>query len=243
MRIAVIADVHGNYRALEAVFADIDKIGVDEIISLGDNIGYGPEPEEVVQCLLQRHVSSVMGNHELGLISVGYFNRFNPVAKESLEITKSLLSEQSLCWLGNLPAVSLRHGARFVHGCPPQSMTAYLFSPTANRLKRIFSTYPEVYCFAGHTHTLSWFTLRGNLVTCRTLKTGVISLSSDSRHLVLPGSVGQPRDQLNAKAKYCVWDVGASNIEIRAVDYDVDTTIHLLKKRHFPVSNAIRLKR
>lgn len=242
MRVAVIADIHGNYRALEAVFADIDKLGIDEIISLGDNIGYGPEPEQVVQALLQRNVFSVMGNHELGLISVGYFNRLNPGAQESLQITKRMLSGDSLCWLGNLPTVYLRHGARFVHGCPPQSMTAYLFAPSANRLHRIFSTYPETYCFAGHTHSLSWFTLSDNMVMCNTLKIGVASLSRNARHLLLPGSVGQPRDQLNAKAKYCVWDTGALNIEIRAVDYDVDTTVRLLKEGHFPISNAIRLK-
>ena len=242
MRVAVIADIHGNYRALESVFADIDKLGIDEIISLGDNIGYGPEPEEVVLALLRRNVTSVMGNHELGLISVGYFNRLNPGAKESLEITKNLLSEKSLCWLGNLPAVYLCHGARFVHGCPPQSMTAYLFSPSANRLQRIFSTYPETYCFAGHTHNLSWFALKDNMVTCSKLKTGSFALSRDCRHLILPGSIGQPRDQLNSKAKYCVWDTGALSIEIRAVNYDVDTTIRLLKERHFPVANAIRLK-
>jgi predicted phosphodiesterase len=188
MRVAVIADIHGNYSALEAVFADIEKLGIDDIISLGDNVGYGPEPEEVVQALLQRNVFSVMGNHELGLISVGYFNRLNPGAQESLEITKGLLSQESLCWLGNLPAVYICHGARFVHGCPPQSMTAYLFSPSANRLQRIFSTYPEIYCFAGHTHNLSWFTLRDNIVTCSKLKTGMVSLSPDSRHLILPGS-------------------------------------------------------
>ena len=242
MRIAVIADTHGNYSALESVFADIDKLGIDEIISLGDNIGYGPEPEKVVQALLQRKVFSVMGNHELGLISVGYFNRLNPGAQESLQITKSLLSAKSLCWLGNLPAVYLRHGARFVHGCPPQSMTAYLFSPSVNRLQRIFSTYPEIYCFAGHTHSLAWFTLRENLIMRSKLELGVTLLSCDSRHLIIPGSVGQPRDRLNAKAKYCVWDTGALTIEIRAVDYDVDTTVRLLQERHFPVSNAIRLK-
>lgn len=242
MRVAVIADIHGNYRALESVFADIDKLGVDEIISLGDNVGYGPEPEEVVQALLQRNVFSVMGNHELGLISVGYFNRLNPGAQESLEITKGLLSGEALCWLSNLPPVYLRHGARFVHGCPPQSMTAYLFSPSPNRLQRIFFTYPETYCFAGHTHSLSWFTLRDNIVRRSKLKTGVTSLSRDSRHLILPGSVGQPRDQLNSKAKYCVWDTGALNVEIRAVDYDIDTTVRLLEERHFPLSNAIRLK-
>jgi predicted phosphodiesterase len=67
MRIAVIADIHGNFRALEAVLADIDQAGADHIVSLGDNIGYGPEPEEVVRTLIERQIDSVLGNHELAL--------------------------------------------------------------------------------------------------------------------------------------------------------------------------------
>ncbi len=63
MRLAIVADIHGNYRALEAVLADLQHQRVDEIISLGDNIGYGPEPEEVVKALLANQFGSVMGNH------------------------------------------------------------------------------------------------------------------------------------------------------------------------------------
>ena len=84
MRLAIIADIHGNYRALDAVLSDIARHGVDRIVSLGDNIGYGPEPEEVVRSLQAYRVLSVMGNHELGLISRSYFNRLHAAARQSL---------------------------------------------------------------------------------------------------------------------------------------------------------------
>ena len=67
MRIAIISDIHGNLDAFEQVLADIDHSGIDEIISLGDNIGYGPEPDEVVELIQARQIDSVIGNHELAV--------------------------------------------------------------------------------------------------------------------------------------------------------------------------------
>lgn len=118
MLLAIIADIHGNYRALDAVLADISEHGVDRIVSLGDNIGYGPEPEEVVSTLQGYRVISVMGNHELALVSRGYFNRLHATARQSLELSRSLLSQASLRWLQELPPVQILFGARFVHGSP-----------------------------------------------------------------------------------------------------------------------------
>lgn len=242
MRIAVLADIHGNYRALQAVLEDMDARGADGILSLGDNIGYGPEPEEVVTILRRRQVFSVMGNHELGLISAGYYNRLNHVPRESLRITRSLLSRASTEWLAGLTATCIREGARFVHGCPPESITTYLFAPSANRLRRLFSIYPQRVCFCGHTHTLNLFSMQGATVIARQLQQEVIRLQADTRYIIIPGSVGQPRDPLSNKAKYAIWDTADDSVAIHAVKYDVETTVRLLKERGFPVFNAVRLK-
>ena len=72
---AILADIHGNFQALQAVLADLARIGADEVLSLGDNIGYGPEPEEVVRVLRQQGVVSVMGNHDLALFIRSYHQR------------------------------------------------------------------------------------------------------------------------------------------------------------------------
>ena len=244
MRIAIVADIHGNWRALQAVLADIDAHGVEEIYSLGDNIGYGPEPEEVVQALRERGVVSVMGNHELGLISRSYYRRLQSVARESLDCTAKLLSPASRSWLAGLPPCLLCHGARLVHGCPPRSITVYLFAPSPVRLQRLFATYPEPLCFAGHTHMLSVFqdgSEPGLPPLQEQLNTGARPLASDHRYIIMPGSVGQPRDTLNRQAKYLLWDRAQQSIEVRALPYDVQTTIRLLGERGFPVTNARRL--
>ncbi len=241
MRLAIIADIHGNYKALQAVLADIAVISVDRIISLGDNIGYGPEPEEVVQTLLDQRVVSVMGNHELGLVSRSYFNRLNEVARESLVITRTMLSAESFVWIKALPAVHVCCGARFVHGCPPQSITVYLLAPSDNRVRRIFSSYPEEICFVGHTHDFGMFEQNGLVVSRREVTLERLQLDPHNRYLCLTGSVGQPRDTLNWHAKYMVWDIAEQTVELRDVPYDVLATIRLLEKRHFPISNARRL--
>ena len=241
MRLAIIADIHGNARALDAVLAEIGQLRVDRIVSLGDNIGYGPEPEEVVRSLQGYRVLSVMGNHELGLISQSYFKRLHATARQSLVLSRALLSAASLAWLESLPPVLCRFGARFVHGCPPQSMTVYLHNPTDTRLRRLFAGYGERLCFAGHTHDVGWYQLDGEKVVRREVTLGVQPLASVSRLLLLPGSVGQPRDTLGWQAKYLLWDQEADTVEVRAVDYDVHTTIHLLAARGFPPANGKRL--
>lgn len=242
MRLAIIADIHGNYRALQAVLADLAPLAVDRIVSLGDTIGYGPEPEEVVQTLRAHRVVSVMGNHELALVCPSYCNRLHVVAAQSLALTRTLLSPESLAWLAQLPAHLVCGPARYVHGCPPQSITVYLYNPSDTRLSRLFASYPESLCFAGHTHDLGFYQQQGSVLSRRDLGVEQVALDSRSRYLLLPGSVGQPRDALNWHAKYMLWDDAARTIEVRAVVYDVQTTIRLLGERHFPAANARRLR-
>lgn len=241
MRLAILADIHGNYRALEAVLADIGQNSVDRIVSLGDNIGYGPEPEPVVRSLRGYRVQSVMGNHELALISRSYYHRLHANARQSLDLTRSLLSPDSLRWLEALPPVRCCHGARFVHGSPPQSMTVYLHNPTDSRLLRLFASFEERYCFAGHTHAFGWYELTGSVIKRRRVRLERKTIDRERRYLILPGSVGQPRDPLGWRAKYLLWDQAAATMEIRAVEYDVQTTMHLIKERGFPLVNAKRL--
>jgi len=243
MRLAVISDIHGNYRALEAVFEDIGRQRIDDIVSLGDTIGYGPEPEQVVNVLSARNIFSVMGNHELALVSPTYYVRLNPSTQGSLDITRALLSQSSLDWLASLPPYAKKHDSWFVHGCPPYSITTYLFSPSEARLTRIFQNYDEPFAFSGHTHMLELFSLDASgKVMRKELDIGQTPLDKNHRYLVIPGSVGQPRDSINNKAKYGIWDDQAATLEIRAVSYDVETTMKLIEERGFPLSNARRLK-
>ena len=243
MRLAILSDIHGNYRALEAVLEDIGQQHIEDIVALGDNIGYGPEPEPVVRELISREIPSVMGNHELALITPSYYGRLNFLAQHSLDISRSLLSAESLLWLADLQPVLVRNKARFCHGCPPASITRYLYAPSTIRLTRIFQSYPETFCFAGHTHRLDLFEQQtSGKIETRKLSLEPVALDPLSRYLMIVGSVGQPRDALSDKAKYGVWDSSSRSFQIREVRYDVEATIRLLKLHHFPLNNASRLK-
>ncbi|UCG80249.1 MAG: metallophosphoesterase, partial [Desulfobacterales bacterium] len=102
MRLAIISDIHGNLEAFKEVLADIDQSKVDEIASLGDNIGYGPEPEEVVQLIRKHNIPSVMGNHELAVSDTRYLDWMNPSARQSLVMTRHLLSPDTLDYIDTL---------------------------------------------------------------------------------------------------------------------------------------------
>lgn len=241
MRLAIISDIHGNFQALQAVLADLDRAGATDIISLGDNIGYGPEPEEVVRALVDRRVRSVLGNHELALNSPSYFERLNPVTRISLDLTKKLLSNDSLDFCRSLPLSISRDNARFVHGSPPASVSTYIWDAGGEKLARLFATYSEFLCCYGHTHDLARFVKQGNHYARHEVRMERTRLVAGRRYLINPGSVGQPRDGLNRLAKYGIWDQDQQLFENRAVEYDIEATVALLRERNFPEFNASRL--
>jgi predicted phosphodiesterase len=241
MRIAIISDIHSNYQALEAVLEDIETMNIDQIVSLGDNIGYGPQPEEVINTLRARKIPSVLGNHEHALNNRSYFQRLNFTTQHSLQINRDHMETESLAFCKTLPPLILDFKARFVHGCPPESVTTYLWDPSETRMSRLFISIPESICFFGHTHILSCYAAKENHFQKKESSIEKIQLEPGVRYIINAGSVGQPRDRINNKAKYGIWDQEAHFFEYRAVPYDVQTTKTLLKKRKFPETNAIRL--
>ncbi len=241
MLLAILSDIHGNYQALEAVLADIDCHAVDHIYTLGDNIGYGPQPEEVVLALMARGAKSVLGNHELALKSENYLKRLNFVVQHSLELTKNLMGSETISFSSALPSFRVEHDCRFVHGCPPESVTMYLQNPSPTRLERTFATYPEQYCFYGHTHAFGRYVSDGKTFWTEKADIGKVHLHDGWRHINNVGSVGQPRDGKNNKAKYGLWNTVTNSLEIRALEYDVAQTVALLNELGFHGTNASRL--
>ncbi|MHB1351428.1 MAG: metallophosphoesterase family protein [Desulfobulbaceae bacterium] len=241
MRIAVLADIHANLAALEAVLEDIAGRQVSEILCLGDSIGYGPDPGEVLRELRRRGIGSILGNHEYAALNRAYLERMNPDPKRSLEMTLPLLSAEDLAWIADLEPVLVHRGMRLVHGCPPKSPTCYLFYPNARMLERFFLSFPEQICFYGHTHVLSFFEeglppeegMEAELATYR--------LHPDRRYLINPGSVGQPRDGINNQAKYLLWDPDKGTVSFLGVPYEVQRTVNRLHQLGFPEFNAQRL--
>ena len=240
MKLAVISDIHGNLEALKEVLADIDFKGIETVVCLGDNIGYGPEPDLVIKLLRSRKIPSLMGNHELGLVDKDNLHGFNPLAKLSLLQTEKFLSQESLAYLKTLSTNMFVEGCLLVHGFPPDSVSTYLFQFSRTQLPKIFKKMEYDLCMVGHTHELLLISCTEGRVSKARLSEGVQTLAAESKYIVNVGSVGQPRDG-NNNAKYVIWESKTRTLEVRFVPYDIRKTAEKIIAIGLPKAHADRL--
>jgi predicted phosphodiesterase len=241
MRIAVLSDIHGNLEALEAVSADLKLQDTDRVICLGDNIGYGPDPEEVVLHIRRHGYESILGNHEFALNDPRGRRWFNFQAAENNRETEKLLSEKSRKYSCSLPHFLEIENGHFVHGYPPDSVFRYLERQSDENINRLFNKASADIFFLGHTHMLQLVTRHDGGIVRRVLGREEVIFQPGKKYIVNCGSVGQPRDGDN-RAKYLLWDCGKGLLEVRFVEYDIKTTMLKIKQRGFPEIYAIRLR-
>jgi predicted phosphodiesterase len=240
MKIAVLSDIHGNLEALEAVSADLRQRGADRVICLGDNIGYGPDPEAVIRLLRRQGYTSILGNHELALCDPKARRWFNFQAAENNIATAGLLTPASREYCEGLPLSLEFGGARFVHGFPPNSVFLYLTRQSDEQLLALLTSDAGSLFFVGHTHKLELVRLAKGVIRRQPLAQGKILLVPEEKYIVNAGSVGQPRDG-DRQAKYLLWDNEAASLETLFVDYDRTTTMNKIRALGFPESYASRL--
>jgi len=190
MRIAVLSDIHANLPALEAVLAALGP--VDAVWHLGDVVGYGPHPDEVVARLGAIGAVGVRGNHDGAAVDGSGIDHFNPAARAAIEWTAARIEPRTRAWLAELPDLLVLDGATLVHGSLLDPTWEYLLSPAAARASLGALTTPLL--LHGHTHRpAAWWTDGGEVVGSRTLAGDERPLD-EGRQLLNPGSVGQPRD-------------------------------------------------
>lgn len=238
MLIAILSDIHGNMEALKACWQDLAGFPVEHIISMGDMVGYGPDPDDVLNWVRQHQVLCLLGNHEWGVSFPEARSWFNHTALMGLERTKSLISADNLEFIAALPRYLLLQGARFVHGFPPDSVTTYLFQMEEKDLTHWF-TQGEPLTFVGHTHELILVKYLDKCIEQRELGQEVVNIPC-TPCIFNVGSVGQPRDG-NNQAKYLLWDTLAKTVEIRFVPYDIARTVEKIRQRGFPEFYGSRL--
>lgn len=229
MKLAVLSDVHGNVEALRAVLADVDAQGAEGLVCCGDMVGYGPDPEEAVALLRGRGAAMLAGNHELGLGRLRNLGWFNHAARLALETTARLVTPQTAAFLDGLHKHLVLHGCRFVHGMPPDSAHAYLFATDDDKIAAALRRIEERLCFVGHTHEVWLVQWDGARVTRLNPGPGVRTLDPTAAYIVNVGSVGQPRDDWDKRAKYVLYDDAAGTVDFRFVAYDpADTCAKIL---------------
>ncbi len=240
MRIAVMSDIHGNFEAFKEALMDIDYSEIDRIVNLGDTIGYGPEPEEVLNLIEKRNIVNILGNHEQAILDKTYRQCFMRGAVTSTEQTMKFLTAASLSYLGTLPKLTVLNEALFVHGCPPDSYTMYLNHLTISEIENVFKTFPNKIAFAGHTHRFMLISYNGDTVDFWSVKEEPMILDPKLQYIFNVGSVGQPRDN-DSRAGYAIWDTALNSLEVKRIPYDIDATAAKIINRGFQKRDANRL--
>jgi predicted phosphodiesterase len=225
---ALISDIHSNLEALEAVLEDIGKHNVEAIYCLGDIVGYGPNPCECVDLVMQCPVV-LLGNHDQGAMFDP--DGFNPSAERAIFWTRAQLEspgedrhkkERRWEFLAERPRTHREDNFLYVHGSARNPLNEYVFPEdiyNQRKMERIFALVDR-YCFQGHTHVPGVFT--ENLQFHAPDEIDYAYKLNSTKTLCNVGSVGQPRDG-DWRACYVLLD--DSTIRYRRVEYDVDTTI------------------
>lgn len=224
MRYLVLTDIHGNSDALEAILDEISNEAVDSVLVLGDLVGYGGGPNEVVETLvgLPQPTVVIRGNHDKVVATQIEDAHFNAIARLAVRWTAQELTPANLDYLRALPRgpLEIGPGLSICHGSPVDE-DEYLLS--LEGAAYAFQHHPVRLTFFGHTHIptlfvaddgrLSSFALDGDAKT--------ISLEAGKRYLANPGSVGQPRDR-DPRAAYFLYDAESEELQWRRCSYAIE---------------------
>jgi predicted phosphodiesterase len=240
MRIAVLSDIHANLPALEAGAADLPP--VDEVWVLGDTVGYGPQPNEVIAMLQGMGARSVLGNHDgaaIGTVDVAYFN---PDARAAIEWTAAALDANARSYLAALPEVRADGELTAVHGSPRDPIWEYITGPAIAAAN--LGAFETRLCLFGHTHLPVAFRAIDSGIDATIGLPGTEARLGSERAMLNPGSVGQPRDGLR-DAAYAVLELNGSPeddaFEFRRIAYDIDRTQRLMREAGLPMRLMERL--
>ena len=216
-RIAVLSDVHANLAALRAVLVDAEqRQALDRVWCLGDFVGYGPQPNEVLAELRVQDTIGVSGNHDLAAIGVIDTDDFNPAAKEACRWNADRLTDDSLHFLGALASMVNDDATRAVlcHGSLRSPVWEYVITEEAARAQ--FSLMETPWSFVGHTHIPLVVEERaGGELRAQRVHDGDVVLLGERRLILNPGGIGQPRDG-DPRASYAIFDTSASTVEFVA---------------------------
>lgn len=229
VRLALIADVHSNLEALTAVLAEVDKRGVDQIVCLGDVVGYGADAQACVDLVRERCAVTVLGNHDEAVVSgnVQYLPRDGQAAALH---NRAHLDADALAWLAALPTEAVVENTTLVHATP-QLPKLWLRADSFQVSHAQFQHFDTPICFAGHMHMPA---VVGERI-------GQMRVKPGGRFFVVCGSTGQPRDA-NPRAFVGFFDTEAFAYEPVRVPYNVDEAARRIVEAGLPVELGRRLR-
>ena len=243
MRYLILSDLHSNLEASLAVVREARECGYDRAVVLGDLVGYGASPNEVVQLVRDlKPLAAIRGNHDKVVAGIGEGGDFNEIALEAALQNRRVLLTGHREYLVELTPGPLRVDNRFLiaHGTP-ENEDEYLLD--ASDAARIFLATDFSLCFFGHTHIPGAFGLEEGEVMRWSAgeKVSVLPLEPDKRYLANPGSVGQPRDK-DPRASFGLYDDRTCQFSIHPVPYEIDHAQERMIRAGLPPVLAKRLQ-
>ena len=244
MRLLLISDIHSNIEALEAALnAAPDH---DVVVDLGDVVGYGASPNEVVDRVRKlKAAQHVRGNHDKACAGVMSTEQFNPIAAIAAYWTRDMLSPTNRKWLAGIPQGPVKHDGitdvQFVHGSPIDE-DEYLITPVDAAF--IAPDLEARITFFGHTHVQGGFMVQrtgAEPIRLRGVNGGNdYELKREARYLINPGSVGQPRDG-DPRAAFAIYDTETQVVSFRRAAYDIAAAQRRILEAQLPERLATRL--
>ncbi|GAB1469919.1 metallophosphoesterase family protein [Chloroflexota bacterium] len=234
-----MSDIHANYTALQAVLKAAGD--VDETWFLGDLVGYGPDPNAVVEEVREiKNLTCLMGNHDVAVIGKMSLDTFNGEAKRSLMYHEKVLSASNLDYIKSLPSKAQTRGeATLAHGSPRDPLWEYILNAMVASLN--FDYFDTPWCFIGHTHLQSMFTRieRHNRTIASPSKPDA-TVQLQPKMILNPGSVGQPRDR-DPRAAYAIYDTEAQTWTPKRVAYNIPEVQERIRAAGLPEKHAVRI--
>jgi diadenosine tetraphosphatase ApaH/serine/threonine PP2A family protein phosphatase len=237
-RTLIVSDVHANLIALEAVLRDTERTGaIDAVWSLGDCVGYGPQPGECIARLRGFEAAMVAGNHERAATGAIGTEDFNPAAAAAAQWTKARLTPDERAFLDELPEViaPISEDFTLVHGTLRWPIWEYLYESEAALGHLALQQTP--FGLVGHTHVpMLVVEDRTSFDGCQLFRLAdgeKVDLDPNVRIVLNPGSVGQPRDG-DPRASYALIDPESNVITLHRVEYDIAATQKLMAQEDLP---------
>jgi predicted phosphodiesterase len=243
MRYLIISDMHGNCDALDAVLRRVKRKRFDRVLVLGDLVGYGAGPNQIVEAVrqLEGDVRVVRGNHDKVVAQIEDGANFNQPALTAARWSTERLTSGNLRYVRELPQgpMAIADDLHICHGSPLDEDT-YVFS--IYDAYEIFSQYPAPLVFFGHTHIPSLFVLHSDGIEMSMVQGDSFSLriDDDKRYLLNPGSVGQPRDH-DPRAAYVTYDDETRVVRWQRIDYPISRAQERIVRSGLPRVLADRL--
>ena len=244
MRIALISDIHANLPALEACLRAAERLEADKLAFLGDFVGYGPDPEAVIERvrpLTEAGAIAVLGNHDLAVLKPT--KDMNATAAQAIAWTRTQVSEASKSFLAGLPFEVRSGDMLFVHS-DASDPPAWHYVTDAETARASLTGCTATVTFCGHVHVPALYCLSatGKMIAHVPAQGVETPLLAQRKWLAVLGSAGQPRDG-NPAASFAIYDTAARTLTYHRAPYDVESVSQRILEKGLPDSLAERLLR